>query len=190
MRVERLVVASLALLLAVCACAPSKADPIPPGAVPPHDEQSERYTRVEIPEAGLAVDVPVAWYRFEPGWAWSPYETAVGRVGVWWQDVQPPMEVEPAMLPKNSVVVESGSVGLDWASATRYTVEVYAAADPSTGTESPPTVEAVETHVLIVLPHASGRRVLDLYASARDSQELEAVRPALEQMLASAILLQ
>ncbi len=190
MRVERLVAASLALLLTVCACTPSKADPTPPYAVPPREEQSERYTRVDIPEAGLAVDVPVAWYRFEPGWAWSPYETAVPRVGVWWQDVQPPTEIEPAMLPKNSVIVEFGSVELDWASARRYTVEVYAATGTSTGSESSPMVEAVETHVLIVLPQASGRRVLDLYASARDAEELVAIGPVLDQMVTSATLLQ
>jgi hypothetical protein len=158
--------------------------------VPPREEWSEQYTSVDIPEAGLAVEVPVAWYRFEPAWAWSPYESAVPRVGVWWEDVQPPMEIEAAMLPQNSVVLESEPMELGWASARWYTVEVYASADPSTGSEATPTVGAVEMHVLIVLPHKSGRRVLDLYASARNAEELLTLRPVLEKMVTSATLLQ
>jgi hypothetical protein len=180
----------LALLIAVSACAPSKADPTQPSAVPPREELSERYTRVDIAEAGVAVEVPVAWYRFEPAWAWSPYESAVPRVGVWWQDVQPPVEIEAAMLPENSVILESEPMDLDWASARWYTVEVYAAPDSGPGSEPTPTIRAVETHVLIVIPQHSERRVLDLYGSARQAEELLTLRPVLEHMVTSATLLQ
>jgi hypothetical protein len=186
----RLVLAGLALLLAACARAPSKADPTRPSAAPPREEWSERYTHVDMPDAGVAVEVPVAWYRFEPAWAWSPYESAVPRVGVWWQDVQPPVEIEAAMLPQNSVILESEPVELDWASARWYTVEVYAAPDSGQGSEPTPTIRAVETHVLIVIPQQSQRRVLDLYGSARQAEELLTLRPVLEHMVTSATLLQ
>ncbi len=190
MNAKRLVLVCLALLLTICACTPSKADPTPPSAMPPREEGSAQYTRVDIPEAGVAVEVPVAWYRFEPAWAWSPYESAVPRVGVWWQDMQPPMEIEAAMLPQNSVVLESESVELDWADGRWYTVELYAAASSGTGSEATPSVRAVEMHVLIALPQGSDRRVVDLYGSARNAGELQTLRPVLEQMVTSATPLQ
>lgn len=182
--------AGLTLLLAACARAPSKAGPTGPSAAPPREKGLGRYT---------------PWTSWSRVWRWScqmsgtalsphgpgrPIRAPCRVYRVWWQDVQLPMEIEAAMLPKNSVILESEPVELDWASARWYIVEVYAAADSSPGSEPTPTVTAVETPMLIVIPHASERRPLGVYGSARHPGALLTLRSLLEQTVASATLLQ
>jgi hypothetical protein len=71
------------------------------------------YQEVNIPEAGLVFGVPAGWLRLEPEWAWAPDGADSLRIGVNWMDIQPPQEVEAAMLPTPSQVIHSEPIELD-----------------------------------------------------------------------------
>ncbi len=175
------------VLLLVMALPASACSLWPPGreAVTPTPSANNgtlKYEIVTIAQTGLSFYVPGGWQRLQPAWAWSPDSTGQPRVAVQWKDVQPPMEMEAAMLPQSAVTLDAEPVELSWGQGRRYTVEVYAPAAPSSGKETTPQVEAVEIHVLIAVETDGGTRVFDFYASARDAGELATVQPALEQM--------
>jgi hypothetical protein len=144
------------------------------------------YQEMNIPEAGLVFEVPAGWLRLEPEWAWAPDGANSLRLGVNWMDIQPPQEVEAAMLPTPSQVIHSEPVELGWGSGRRFTVEVYAPAAQGGDTRAP--VQSVETHVLIVVSQGDTRRAFDFYASGQTAEQLAILEPSLQHMLDSAAL--
>ena len=144
------------------------------------------YQEVNIPEAGLVFGVPAGWLRLEPEWAWAPDGADSLRIGVNWMDIQPPQEVEAAMLPTRSQVIHSEPVELDWASGRLFTVEVYASAAQGDDTRAP--VQSVETHVIFVVSPGGTRRAFSFYASGQTAEQLAILEPSLQYMLETSIL--
>lgn len=144
------------------------------------------YQEVNIPEAGLVFEVPAGWLRLEPEWAWAPDGANSLRLGVTWMDVQPPQEVEAALLPTPSQVIDSEPVELGWASGRRFTVEVYAPAVQGDGTRAP--VQSVEMHVILVVSLGDTRRAIDFYAIGQTAEQLAILEPSLQHMLETSIL--
>ena len=144
------------------------------------------YQEVNIPEAGLEFEVPAGWMRLEAEWAWSPDGANSLRLGVNWMDIQPPQEVEAAMLPTPSQIIHSEPVELDWGSGRRFTVEVYAPAAQGDDTRAP--VQSVETHVLIVVSLGDARRAFDFYASDQTAEQLAILEPSLQHVLTTSAL--
>ena len=144
------------------------------------------YQEVNIPEAGLVFEAPAGWLRLEPGWTWALDDANNLRIGVNWMDVQPPQEVEAAMLPTPSQVIHSEPVELGWGSGRRFTVEVYAPAAQGDDARAP--VQSVETHVLIVVSLGDTRRAFDFYASGQTAEQLAILEPSLQHMLETSIL--
>ena len=139
------------------------------------------YQEVDIPEAGLVFEVPASWLQLEPEWDWSPDGANSLRIGVNWMDIQPPQEVEAAMLPTPSQVIHSEPVELGWVSGRSFTVEVYAPA--AQGDDTQATVQSVETHVLIVVSLKDTRRAFDFYASGQTAAQLAILEPLLQHLL-------
>ena len=144
------------------------------------------YQEVNIPEAGLVFEVPAGWLRLEPECAWAPDNANSLRLGFNWMDIQPPQEVEAAMLPHHSQIIHSEPVELDWASGRSFTVEVYAPAAQGDDTRAP--VQSVEIHVLIVVSLGDTRRAFDFYASGQTAEQLAILEPSLQHMLETSIL--
>ena len=144
------------------------------------------YQEMNIPEAGLEFEVPASWMRLEAEWAWSPDGANSLRLGVNWMDIQPPQEVEAAMLPTPSQIIHSEPVELDWGSGRRFTVEVYAPAAQGGDTQAP--VQSVETHVLIVVSLGDARRAFDFYASDQTAEQLAILEPSLQHVLTTSAL--
>jgi hypothetical protein len=144
------------------------------------------YQEVNIPEAGLVFEAPAGWLRLEPEWAWAPDGANSLRIGVNWMDVQPPQEVEAAMLPTPSQVIHSEPIELGWASGRSFTVEVYAPAAQGDDTRAP--VQSVETHVIVVISLKDTRRAFDFYASGQTTEQLAILEPSLQHMLETFIL--
>jgi hypothetical protein len=157
-------------------------------ATPTPFEQAHDYETVTVAEIGLSFETPSSWQRIESTWAWSPDSAGQPHVAVQWKDIQPPVEIEAAMLPQNAATLDAEAIELSWGNGRRYTVEVYAAATPSSGKETAARVLAVESHVLIAVAMNGSRRVVDLYASARDAEELLTLQPVLQQMCSSSRL--
>lgn len=134
------------------------------------------YTRVEIAEAGLSVEIPAGWLRLEPDWVWTPSEDSELRVGVKWATLQPPQEIEAAMLPASAVVLSSQTVTAAWGDGRWFTVAVYGTGDQ---------IQTVEAHILFVLDQDGARRALDLYAVAPDEAQLAAQQAILQRMMAA-----
>ncbi len=142
------------------------------------------YERVTLADAGLSLDVPSGWAQSEPG-VWNPPEDAALRLGVQWLDLQPPMQAEAALLPQPAQILDSEPVELAWGSGRRFTVEVYGEAVEGEG-KAP--VEAVETHVLVVVELSGGRRAFDVYIGAPDAEQLASLEPVLRRALESVAL--
>jgi hypothetical protein len=155
--------------------------------MPPLDDQVSAYHRLEIPDAGLSVEVPAGWFRLEPELAWTPEQDSGLRLGLNWADLQPPMEAEAVLLPNHSQIVSSDAIELSWGHGRAFTLEVYAPAAQGGDTRAP--VEAVETHVLVVTNVDNVRRAFDLYASAPDAEQLAALAPTLQHLVESATLI-
>jgi hypothetical protein len=143
----------------------------------------EAYQDVNLPQADLSFQVPEDWTQRKPELVWSPPDNEGLRMGLSWQDLQPPMEPEAVMLPNHSQVLQSDPVASDWASGRSFMLEVYAPAAQGGGLES------VEAHILLVVQRKAGRRAYDLYASAPTAAELAHLTPALWHMFSSATLL-
>jgi len=179
---------SLAVVMAVSSCAAWTGEQGSPTPASTQPGATLNYETITIAEVGLSFDAPANWERLDGMLAWSPSDVGQPRVGMQWKDIQPPMEMEAAMLPQNSVTLEAEPVELSWGQGRCYTIEVYAAAAQSGGKETTPQILAVESHVLIAVTTNGGRRVFDLYASARNAEELLSLQPVLERMWTSASL--
>lgn len=175
-------------VLSVSACSLWPTDGETATPTPSANDGTLKYLTVTIAEIGLSFDMRGDWQRLEPAWAWSPDVAGQSRVGVQWKDIQPPVEMEAAMLPQNAVTLDAEPVALSWGQGKRYTVEVYAPATPSSGKETAPQIVAVESHVLIAVVTDGSRRVYDFYASAHDAEELSKLQPVLQHMWTSAQL--
>lgn len=146
------------------------------------------YQKVNVPEIGLTFEVPSTWERLEGGLAWALEEGNGSRLGFEWVSLEPPMEPEAAMLPKQAQILESAPIDLGWAEGRRFTLEVYAAEMEEGGAQAP--VESVEAHLLMTLSHDDDRLGFDFYASAPDAEALETLEPALQRMLNTALLVE
>nr|MBN1229479.1 hypothetical protein [Anaerolineae bacterium] len=152
----------------------------PPGADAP--VEGEEWAAVSIPEAGLDFEIPAGWFRLEPDWQWQATPDDTSLIGVRWADIDPPAEPEAIMLPDNAVMLDRVPVELDWTTAYRYTVEVYAEAEAG---DADPQVVSVEHHVLITITGDNGRRVIDCYAAATSADDLAVLEAVLDHMVHS-----
>jgi hypothetical protein len=155
-----------------------------PGQPVPPVSNELAYTRAEIAEAGLSVDVPAGWLRLEPEWVWTPSADSALRLGVAWADLQPAQEAEAVMLPTSAVVLRSQPFTVDWGNGQLFTVAVYA---PASG-NGQATLQSVEMHALVVVELNSIRRVYDLYLVAPDEEQAVAQQAMVQWMLDTAML--
>jgi hypothetical protein len=162
---------------------PSTARPVSPGlpdsdatpAAEPLPEESPAsstsitdWQRVQVPEVGVAFEVPAAWLRLGPAWAWSPDGESAPHVGFKWSKGSSPSE----MVPTPSVVTAIKPVNLGWVEGHSYQVEVLAAG----------VVVAVEKHVVVQIDSdLSG----DFYITGRSTADLTALDYILAHMLST-----
>ena len=98
--------------LTVSACAlPSAVRHEPRLAVVPF-----AYGRVEIPEAGLSLDVPIGWQQLDQEPAWWPTGNGETRIGISSFHLLPSIKLEAILLPGGGLVVASAPIALDWGS--------------------------------------------------------------------------
>jgi len=144
----------------------------------------EAYREVEASPIGLLFEIPHSWQQVETDLAWSPDASSGLRIGVNWVDLEPPMEPEAVMLPNSSQILASEPAELSWGEGRSFTLELYSPA--AEGEQA--SVQAVETHVLIVLQQNENRRGIDLYASAPTADALASIQPILDHAVKSARL--
>jgi hypothetical protein len=163
--------------------APAAATPVP---ATPAEESSEptptlpAYVSVDIPAAGLQVEVPAGWTRLEPDWVWAPEAESELRVGVKWEDLNPPQEPEAALLPEDAQIIETSEVDLSIGAGRRFLMSRYGPAVEGGDEQAP--VESVHIHVLVTQT-GDVRRGFDFYAIAPDENTLPEVKSVLEHLL-------
>lgn len=153
--------------------------------MPPASGEAE-YSRVEVADTGLAIDVPAGWLRLEPDWLWTPAQDSELYLGVEWADLQPPQEVEAVLLPAPSQVLYSEQVSLGWATGRRVLLEVYESTAPGADVKAP--VASVELHVLAVVTGEGQRRAFDLYVKSATMDDMGALEPLLRHVLDTSTL--
>jgi hypothetical protein len=146
-----------------------------------YDSASVGYVRETVAEAGLSLEVPAAWTQIEPG-TWAALENGDLRVGVRWADLEPLQEPEAVLLPRPSQVLSSEPAAMPWGSGRRVTVEVYGEAAAG---EAQVPVEAVESHVLVVVEQNGARRAIDVYIGAPSAERLANLEDVLQRTASS-----
>jgi hypothetical protein len=143
------------------------------------------YGRVEIPEAGLSLDVPIGWQQLDQEPAWSPTGNGETRIGISWFHLLPSIKPEGILLP-GGLMVTSAPIALDWGSGRQYMVSDYGTRVPNEGASAPPL--SVEIHAIVTVVDGETRWVYDLHAVGPSEEELAALKPVLDTMLGSMYL--
>jgi hypothetical protein len=121
---------------------------------------------VMIPGLGLSFMVPANWQQVANENAWSPAGAAIPQVGV--KSAQSSPDYRPSsFLPEGAVVKSTESVVIPTGQATVYTVEN--------------TDGTAESHMIF----QTGTTFYDFYARASSQQELQTLRPVLNDILSS-----
>ncbi len=158
-----------------------------PSATPeteaPARQATPVYTRTDVPEAGLSFELPEPWVRLEPDWVWTPEPGSELLVGVKWLVLEPPQEVEAAMLPGPSEVLSAEPVVLALGEAQRYRVNVFGPAVEGSDEQAP--VDSMQTHIVVVVDQGGGRLAYDFYAVGSDAEQLGLAESALEHLIVS-----
>jgi hypothetical protein len=167
-----------------------------PGGVPGHEADalasahesdvsgvSLAYERVEIPEAGLALEVPIGWQQLDEEPAWSPTGDGERRIGVSWYHLLSAIRPEAVLLPVGGHIAESTPIVLDWGSGRQYLVKHYGPGVAGAGAGVP--ASSVELHTIIVVADGQTQWAYDLHAVAPTEEELAAEKPILDTMLES-----
>ncbi len=147
------------------------------------------YQPVFVPELGLTFDAPADWPQLEGEMAWMPEVGEAGdelRLAFNWMELEPPVELEAAMLPQRAQIIDSSPVDLGWTGGRRFTLEAYAPEGGNGDAQSP--VESFQTHTLVTLEQGEKRLGLDFYAVAPSAEALQEVEPLLQRMLDTARL--
>lgn len=160
------------------------AEPTPTEEATATPEDDMGYREVEVPEAGLLVQVPDTWNRVELEWAWEPDPEAQSRIGIGWTTIEPPQEPEAALLPVNAQTLESEAVELPLGSGRRFVMEVYG--EPTEESDEQAPVAALQSHILVTVEEAGTRVAYDFYASAPTEEALAEIEPALQHLAESA----
>jgi hypothetical protein len=144
------------------------------------------YERVEILEAGLALDAPISWLQLGQEPAWSPSGSGKNRIAVSWFNLVPTIEPEAILLPSRSLIVASTPIALDWGSGRQYLVKEYGGAGVGSGARAPTL--SVEIHTILTLTDGDTLWAYDLHAVAPTEEELVALKPVYDTMLHSMYL--
>ena len=147
------------------------------------DEDSPTYSSVEVPEAGLSFELLDGWVRQEPEWVWAPEAGSDLLVGLKWLVLEPPQEVEAALLPGPSEIVSVDDVDLSLGSGRQFLVNVF---DEATeGSEAQALIQSVQSHILVVVQQGESRLAYDFFAAGADADRLAQAEAALEHLIAS-----
>jgi hypothetical protein len=166
---------------------PEPVDPTPAASEPtPTVPEVPAYITVEVPDAGLAFEVPSDWVRLEPDWHWVPELGSGSRVGMNWMTPEPPQEPEAVMLPSPSEIVSSDPVELAFGTGRRMVLNVFEPTDEAGDAQA--SVASFEVHVLVIVAQGGVRYAFDFFASAPDVAGLEMIEPVLQHMVETAML--
>ena len=143
---------------------------------------TEAGNRISIPEIGLTFEIPGGWQRQGHNWIWAPVSPPTGsegqHIGVSWKEIRPGQEPEALLLPGNAVMLDrTPGPDLTWGMAATYRLQVMVPGGQG-------QIQAVEMHVIV----RGMDKYYDFYASAPAGEELAALEPVLQRMLASASL--
>lgn len=160
-----------------------QADPLAYEYEPVLFDLSRAYEQVEIPEAGLALDVPASWQQLDQEPAWSPDGSGEERIGVSWFHLVPVIKPEAVLLPGGGLIVASTPIALEWGTGRQYLVKDYGVGEVGQGAWSPAL--SVEIHTLVTVVDGETLWTYDLHAVAPTEAELATLKPVLDVMLAS-----
>jgi hypothetical protein len=175
----------IVMLLVACADSPV---PSPQPNVAPTETTSQATAtpeqasgRISIAEPGISFDMPDGWQRPGDDWTWIPASssnTDGPHIGVKWAEVTPGQEVEAALLPGDSLMLDrTPGPELTWGSAATYRLQVMLP-----GGEG--RIQAVQRHVIVRVPGY----YCDFSASAATEEALVGLESTLDGILASVML--
>jgi hypothetical protein len=174
---------SVALLAAACRggiiASRTPTTVLTPTSGSPVATPTEAGNRISIPEIGLTFEIPGGWQRQGHDWIWAPVSPPASSqgqfIGVSWKEIRPGQEPEALLLPENAVMLDrTPGPELAWGTAAPYRLQVMVPGGQG-------QIQAVEMHVIV----RGMDKHYDFYASAPAGEELAALEPVLQHMLAS-----
>ena len=175
------------ILMMLVACADTSV-PSPQPSVAPTETTSqatatpeEANSRTFITQPGISFEMPHGWHRPGDDWTWVPASSSNtdGRhIGVKWAEITPGQEVEAALLPWDSLMLDrTPGPELSWGSAATYRLQVMQPGGQG-------RIQAVQSHVIVRIPGY----YCDFFASAATEEALVGLEPTLDGILASVTL--
>jgi hypothetical protein len=167
----------------------AKAKPDFPADPPTYEQQPDppgvplACKHVEIPEAGLGLEVPISWQQLAQEPAWSPTGDGKRRIGISWYHLLSDIRPEAILLPGGGHIVESAPIVLGWGSGREYLVKDYGPSRADEGAGG--SALSVEMHVIVAVVDGETQWAYDLHAVAPTEEELAALKPVLKAMLGS-----
>ncbi|MFP4394896.1 MAG: hypothetical protein ACLFTI_06490 [Anaerolineales bacterium] len=156
-------------------------------ACPPPDVQAPANSALAtIPDIRLRFEMPAAWQHLDSQWAWTPDANGEMQVGVNWAYLEPPLEMEAALLPQPAQILDSEPLMTSVGEGRAFTLETYGEAAPSDGNDAKAPVQTVETHVLVAVEQNGQRLGVDFYASAPTAEQLAELDDVLQALVSSA----
>jgi hypothetical protein len=143
-------------------------------------------TLATIPDIRLRFEMPAAWQRLDPKWAWTPDADSGMEIGVNWAYLEPPLEMEAALLPQSAQILHAEPLMTAVGEGRAFMLETYGEAAPSDGNDAKAPVQTVETHVLIAVERNGQHLGVGFYASAPTAEQLAEMDDALQALVSSA----
>jgi hypothetical protein len=170
------------LLLAMLAVACGSGGVPAPTPTGPTATPREAGNRISIPEIGLTFEIPGGWQRQGHEWIWAPVSPPASsegqHIGVSWKEIRRGQEPEALLLPENAVMLDrTPGPEIAWGTVAAYRLQVMVPGGQG-------QTQAVEMHVVV----RGMDKYYDFYASAPAGEQLAALEPVLQHMLASASL--
>jgi hypothetical protein len=154
-----------------------------PEEAPTPEVSVEDYMTITIPSQGLSFEIPSTWQEVEGVQAWTPKGRQELYLGFHTEIIEPPAEVEAAMMPslmalsQQSISQGREEISTKQGPAFRYTIQLL----ESGGDEG--SAVGVETHVIYSKTDGDLNQAYDFYLGAPDSATLNQFLPILQHAL-------
>jgi hypothetical protein len=126
------------------------------------------YNQLEIPEAGIAFEVPQSWLTLNDGTAWSIHIKGLPQIGFNWVKTTPEWQ-EQSILPLDGQILGSYPVDLQWSKGSFYMIYKNSPAGD--------VKEFSQFELHIIIHRTEVNLAYDFYVQADSLKQMKSIEP-------------